>query len=87
MILIVISVIAFILLGGFRTSKAAGKSAENFADFLNVKSGSMTDNAIYESILEESQIRGDIIEETGASDADIDAEFAKKCKRYNLRKR
>lgn len=86
MILIVISIVAFILLGGFRTSKAVGKSAENFADFMNVKSGAMTDNAIYESILEESQIRGEIIDETGASDKDLDEEFAKKRKRYGLKR-
>lgn len=86
MILIILAIITFFFLGGFRTSKAVGKSAENFADFMNVKSGAMTDNAIYESILEESQIRGEIIDETGASQQDLDEEFAKKRKRYGLKR-
>ena len=86
MILIAISIVAFILLGGIKTSKAVGRSAEEFGYFLNVKSGSMTDNAIYESILEESQLRGEIVAETGCSDEQLDAEFAKKRKRYGLKR-
>lgn len=85
MILLVLAIVAFFFLGGIRTSKAVGRSAEEFGNFLNVKSGSMTDAAILESILEESQQRGEIISETGCSDEELDKEILSKRKRYKIK--
>lgn len=85
MILIIMAVIAFFLLGGIKTSKAVGNSAQEFGNFLNVKSGSMTDNAIIESIQEEAELKAGVIESTGCSVEELDAEIKAKRKRYNIK--
>lgn len=85
MILILLAIIAFFMLGGIKTSKAVGNSAQEFSNFLNVKSGSMTDNAILESIQEEAELKAELIQSTGCSVDELDAEIKAKRKRYNIK--
>lgn len=85
MILIILAIVAFFFLGGIKTSKAIGNSAQEFSNFLNVKSGSMTDAAIIESIQEEAELKAGVIESTGCSVDELDAEIKAKRKRYNIK--
>lgn len=85
MILIILAIVAFFMLGGVKTSKAVGKSAEKFGDFLNVKSTSLTDMAVLETIQEQSEMRGQIVDETGCSSAELDKEIKEYRKRCGIK--
>ena len=85
MLILVLAIVAFFLLGGIKTSKAVGKSAEKFGDFLNVKSTSLTDSAVLEAIQEQAELKGQIVDETNCSAEDLDKEIKEYRKRCGIK--